>query len=235
MRLRTEVYFRNSASAGGSRDSNSRRKYSDTNRSSPLKASASAGLGPPACIDRAARYRPAGQPSVWSVSSEISVGSSSIPAAFSSRPASTSFSRRSATPISDTDPCDRQRASGNAGSSLLATAICEPAGTYWKSAVSTSRHEGFAMVCRSSSTSTSGCPTAASARPIRGTRIGQSDARGPDNALKTSDGRGSTLCSAAAMYRRNTTASSSSRPSSATHANRRGSASAHCARSVVLP
>src|SRR5512133_240045 len=36
------------------------------------------------------------------------------------------------------------------------------------------------------------------------------------------------------MYRRNTTASSS-RPSSATHANGRGSASTHFASSVVLP
>ena len=37
MRSRTEVYVRNCASAGGSRDRSSRRKYSDTNRSSPVK------------------------------------------------------------------------------------------------------------------------------------------------------------------------------------------------------
>ena len=37
MRSSTEVCLRNRASAGGSRDRSSRRKYSDTNRSSPLK------------------------------------------------------------------------------------------------------------------------------------------------------------------------------------------------------
>ena len=47
MRSRTEVYLRNCASAGGSRDRSSRRKYSDTNRSSPLKLSTLAELPPP--------------------------------------------------------------------------------------------------------------------------------------------------------------------------------------------
>ena len=122
--------MRNRASAAGSRDRSSRRKYSDTNRSSPVKPAALAALGAPACIDSAARYRPAGQPSVRSVSSESSLASSSTPAASSSNPASCSSSRRSATPISSTHPCARQRASGRAGSSLLAIAICEPAGTY---------------------------------------------------------------------------------------------------------
>ena len=100
MRSSTEVYLRNCASAAGSRDRSSRRKYSDTNRSSPVKPAAPAELGAPACIDSAARYRPAGQPSVRSVSSESSLASSSTPAASSSSPASCSSSRRSATPIS---------------------------------------------------------------------------------------------------------------------------------------
>ena len=72
MRSSTDVYLRNCASTGGSRDSSSKRKYSDTNRSPPVKPAALVGLGPPACIDSAARYRPAGQPSVCSVSSESS-------------------------------------------------------------------------------------------------------------------------------------------------------------------
>ena len=84
MRSSTEVYLRNCASAGGSRDSSSRRKYSDTNRSPPVKPAALAELGAPACIDSAARYRPAGQPSVRSVSSASSLASSSTPAASSS-------------------------------------------------------------------------------------------------------------------------------------------------------
>ena len=74
MRSSTEVCLRNRASAAGSRDRSSRRKYSDTNRSSPAKPAALAELGAPACIDSAARYRPAGQPSVRSVSSESSLG-----------------------------------------------------------------------------------------------------------------------------------------------------------------
>ena len=57
---------------------------------------------------------------------------------------------------------------------------------------------------------------------------------GPDNASNTSGASGSTRLSAAAMYCRNRTASSS-RPSRATHAKGRGSFSAHSASSVVLP
>ena len=64
--------------------------------------------------------------------------------------------------------------------------------------------------------------------------VDQIEAPGPDSASNTSGASGSTRCSAAAMYRRNIRPASS-RPSSATHANGRGSASAHRASSVVLP
>ena len=74
MRSSTEVYWRNRDSAGGSRDSSSKRKYWDTNRRRRRSAAALAELGAPACIDSAARYRPAGQPSVRSVSSDSSLG-----------------------------------------------------------------------------------------------------------------------------------------------------------------
>ena len=165
MRSSTEVYLRNRASAAGSRDRSSKRKYSDTNRSSPVKPAALAELGAPACNDSAARYRPAGQPSVRAVSSDSSLASSSTPAASSSnrppaRPAG-GPPRRSRAPI----PCARQRPSGSAGSSRLAIAICEPAGTYSNSAASTSRHDGFATACRSSSTSTSGRSSAGQRAP----------------------------------------------------------------------
>ena len=100
MRSSTEVCLRNCASAVGSRDSSSKRKYSDTNRSSPVKPAALAELGAPACIESAARYRPAGQPSVRSVSSESSLGVELDAGRFSSSSASCSSSRRSATPIS---------------------------------------------------------------------------------------------------------------------------------------
>ena len=234
MRSSTEVYWRNRDSAGGSRDRSSKRKYWDTNSSSPVSAAALAELGAPACIDSAARYRPAGQPSVRSVSSDSSPGSSSTPAACSSNPASRSSSRRSATPTSCTPPCTRQRASGSSGASRLAIAICEPAGRYSTSAASTSRLDRLATACRSSSTSTSGRSSAASALPTRGTRLDQVDPPGPDNASKTSGASGSTRWIAAAMYRRNTAASSSP-ASSPTQANGRGSDSAHPASSVVLP
>ena len=45
MRSSTDVYLRNCASTGGSRDSSSKRKYSDTNRSPPVKPASLAGLG----------------------------------------------------------------------------------------------------------------------------------------------------------------------------------------------
>ena len=84
----------------------------------------------------------------------------------------------------------RQRPSGNAGSSLLATAICEPGGTYSSNAASTSRQDGLVMACRSSSTSTNGLSSAPSALPSRGTRFDQSDPPGPDSASNTSAGSG---------------------------------------------
>lgn len=90
------------------------------------------------------------------------------------------------------------------------------------------------MVCRSSSTSTSGPSSIASAPPTRGTPVDQIDAPGPDRASNTSGATGSTRWIAAAMYRRNRTPSSS-RPSRATHAKGRGSLSDHSASSVVLP
>ena len=172
MRSSTEVYLRNCASAAGSRDRSSRRKYSDTNRSSPVKPAAPAELGAPACIDSAARYKPAGQPSVRSVSSESSPASSSTPAASQQQLGLLLVQPEVRhADLLHTDPCARQRASGSAGSSLLAIAICEPAGTYSNSAASTSRQDGLATACRSSSTSTSGRSSAASALPTRGTRF----------------------------------------------------------------
>ena len=157
------------------------RKYSETNRSSPLKPSPPSEPAAPVFIDSAARYRPAGQPSVRSVRSESSLASSSTPAASSSNAASCSSSRRSATPISCTCPFVRQRASGSAGSSRLATAIRDPAGTYRTSSASTSRQDGLATRCRSSSASTSGpleCGQSApetrdAARPSGSARAGQ--------------------------------------------------------------
>ena len=227
--------MRNRASSGGSRDRSSRRKYSDTNRSFPARTSTDADCEAPACRDRAARYRPAGQPSVRSVSSESWVASSSTSAASNSNPASCSSSRRSGTPISCTHPSARQRPSGRAGASRLVTAISEPAGTYRTSSARTSRQAPLVTRWRSSSTSTIGCSNRAMAAPTAGTLVVQATAAGPDSTPRTSAETAPTPKSAAAMYRRNTRGSSSSRPSSDTHANARGSTSAHRARSVVLP
>ena len=81
-------------------------------------------------------------------------------------------------------------------------------------------------------------PTDARGTPARSRGAGRGSTRseppGPDNASNTSGASGSTRLSAAAMYCRNRTASSS-RPSRATHAKGRGSFSAHSASSVVLP
>ena len=113
MRSSTEVCLRNGASAVGSRDRSSRRKYSDTNRSSPVKPAALAGLGAPACNDSAARYRPAGQPSVARSARRRSLASSSTPAASSStrppaRPAA-GPPRRSPAPALRPPAGERQR------------------------------------------------------------------------------------------------------------------------------
>jgi hypothetical protein len=48
-----------------------------------------------------------------------------------------------ATPTSASHPRVRQRASGRAGSSRLATAICAPDGTYSHRVVSASRQDGL--------------------------------------------------------------------------------------------
>ena len=96
MRSSTEVCLRNRASAGGSRDRSSRRKYSDTNRSSPSKPAAPAGLSAPRPASTAPRgtSRRASPPCARSVRRARSA-SSSTPAASSSSSASRSSSRRS--------------------------------------------------------------------------------------------------------------------------------------------
>ena len=81
-------------------------------------------------------------------------------------------------------------------------------------------------------------PAGARAQPVRSRQAGRGWPRwipqGPTTRRTPRAGAGSTRWIAAAMYRRNTTASPSP-PSSATHANGRGSASLQFARSVVLP
>ena len=193
MRSRTEVYVRNRASSAGSRDRSSWRKYSDTNRSSPLKVSAPPMPFAPACIDSAARYNPAGQPSVRSVSPETSLGVEldprSTPAATPppARPGA-GRRRRPRAPIPapasgpaavPAPPCSRPRPASPPERSGTAPPA-RPDRT------------GLATACRSSSTSTSERSSAASALPTRGTRVDQLDAPGPDNASNTSRGSGST-------------------------------------------
>ena len=189
-------------------------------------------LGAPACNDSAARYKPAGHPSVRSVSSESSLASSSTPAAPSSNPASCSSSRRSATPISSPVPAP---ASGQA-------AAPAPPGSRSRSASppelfeqrgDTSRQDGLATAWRSSSTSTSGRSSAASALPRRGTRLVQVDPPGP--TARRTPRAGPVRRGESPPRRTAGTPGVVVRPSSATHANGRGSASAHRASSVVLP
>ena len=72
------------------------------------------------------------------------------------------------------------------------------------------------------------------APPTRGTRVDQVDPPGPINASNTSGETGATRWIAAVIDRSSTRASSS-RPSSATQANGRASASAQRASSVVFP
>ena len=87
-------------------------------------------------------------------------------------------------------PGVRQRASGRAGASRLATAICDPVGTNSRNATSTSRQDGFSTACRSSRTSTIGRSRAARALLTCGTPVDQIDAPGPARATQA-NGRGS--------------------------------------------
>ena len=193
MRSSTEVYLRNCASAAGSRERSSRRKYSDTK---PVVAGEARGArrARRARLHRQRREVQAGRPALRPLGqlgqlARVELDSRSLqqqPGLLLVEPE-----------VGHADlvrpcPCARQRASGSAGSSRLAIAICEPAGTYSNSAASTSRQDGFATACRSSSTSTSGRSSAASAPPTRGTRFDQVDPPGPDSASNTSGATGST-------------------------------------------
>ena len=79
-------------------------------------------------------------------------------------------------PISCSRPCVRQRASGRAGSSRLATTICDPAGTYSINAARTSRQDGFVRSVQVVEHQHQRVLGAASALPRRGTRVDQIDA-----------------------------------------------------------
>ena len=84
---------------------------------------------PPSLTHNAARYSPAGHPSVRRCSSATSSAPSATSAARSSADASSHVSDRSPGPISVTRPSARSRAIRSGGSTRPASASREPGGT----------------------------------------------------------------------------------------------------------
>ena len=169
----TDVCVRNRASASGSRDRSSRRKYSDTNRSSPANAIGARRVRRPG-LHRERGEIEAGRPALGPLGQVGDAGRVEL----HTRAAEQRGRLLLVEPeIGHADlvqpPLRPPAGEGQAGSSLLAMAICEPAGTCSHSAASTSRQAGFATACRSSSTSTNGRSRDASALPRRGTRVDQ--------------------------------------------------------------
>ena len=148
---------RDRSSAGSSRIRTGRRRR--TRRRSPRPV--------PAGLQREPREVQPGRPALGPGGQlgEFARIESRLPTSSKQDAASCSSSRRSSTPISCTCPCARHRASGSWGSSLLAIAIAEPAGTYSNSAATVSRHDGLETRCRSSSTITVEPSPAVSAPP----------------------------------------------------------------------
>ena len=103
--------------------------YSLTSRSSPPKETAAPAKGPPSLRYRAARYSPAGHPSVRWCSSATSSWPSATPASRSSDDASSRVSDKSRGPISRILPSARSRAIRSGGPARPASASREPSGT----------------------------------------------------------------------------------------------------------
>ena len=193
MRSSTEVCLRNCASAAGSRDSSSKRKYSDTNRSSPVKPAALAGLGAPG-LHRQRREVQAGGPALRPLGQlgelarvELDAGRFAAAARPLARPAG-GPPRRSRAPsrapasgraAAPAPPCSRSRSASRPGRTRTAPRA-RPGRTDWR------RRAGRRAPAPA------GCSSAASALPTRGTRFDQVDPPGPDSASNTSGGSGST-------------------------------------------
>ena len=233
-RSKTHVAVTNSSSEGGREESSSSRTYPVTRRSSP--ANSWARVGNPSCsrMDRAARWRPAGQPSVrrWrvSASSEESSSSARLSCAAASDRVMASSPARSSAKL----PWARSLASGRTASLREASASCRPCPDACAIAVTTSRASWASSTCRSSSTSTAGRSLRARLL-VRRPSAAVAPSRPPaESASSTSQPTGSIMSSA------NATDESSSRGSLSlgsrvTHANGRPSQAAQSRRTVVLP
>ena len=103
--------------------------YSLTSRSSPPKDTAALASAPPSRRYKAARYSPAGHPSVRRCSPASSSPPSATSAARSSDAASARVSDRSPGPISVILPSARSRATRSGGSARPASASRDPGGT----------------------------------------------------------------------------------------------------------
>ena len=143
-------------------------------------------LRAPACRDSAARYRPAGQPSVRSVSSE----SCSRRARCRRRPAAARPPARPVggprrrSPAPTPAPASGRAAAPAPRGSRLRSA--NPPERSWTSSARTSRQAPLVTRWRSSSTSTIGCSSRAIAARHAGTLVVQATAAGPDSTLRTS-------------------------------------------------
>ena len=172
--------------------------YRLTSWCSPVKEATGFRTEPPSRNDSAARYSPAGHPSVRRCSSAMSSWPSVIPASRSSDDASARVSARSPGPISMTLPSARSRAIGSGGASRPASTSCEPSGTWPASTGIAARHSGLCSTCTSSRTSATGEVIDASAEPSRGTTEPGTELPGEASASNTRSSIGSTASSASA-------------------------------------
>ena len=226
----TDVRRRNVSSSGASGERNSERKYSARKRSSP-PGIACAGSSP--ARSRAAsapRRMPAAQPSQRS---SRSAASSSVSAASGAR-RSASLSRglraRSAARNSSSFPPARSRAIGRLGERRPKSTSADPGGT-WSTRVEIVLVALRERIRWALSTTRTTSPVERSRAASRDNSVRQSFDRREAGAVR-SVGR---MPSSAAASRPSRTAASSSVSSTETHAKGRGSRSAHCAASVVLP
>ena len=181
---------------------------------------------------RAARYSPAGQPSVRWTSSSVLESGSSTPAPLSNSAASLRAMASSVVPISTIRPCTRSRAAGMGIGSRDAMASRHPFGTRNANSAIEVRHSRLVTASAWSSTKTNG-PLIV---PKVDTNDGMTSTPPPDVASSW-DAAGLTgaIWPNAVMTAVQNATGSLSVFSHETHATRGPRRSAHCASNVVLP
>jgi hypothetical protein len=186
----------------------------------------------PALSASAARYSPAGHPSVCRTSASASLSVTSTAAPATRRRASLGVIASSSTPISSILPWIRSREIGIGTASREPNASRQPLGRRNANSASAAQHSWFRIASTWSSITTTGLSTSANADTSSGTT-----ARSPPARASSSEAApftGASRCSAAMIAVHNV-AGSLSESSQETQATRGARRCAHWAIKVVLP